>query len=1425
MFVHTAHGPGRVVEEQSVRGRKSFLVEGSGYKLWVDEKDLRVANEVNDDNSTTLPYDPTPQHPADMFSSESTIQPVNEIDSDETLSASDSLTFDDAEEYPYPGPSEDNFAGSSDEDEVRLMREGFMNRPPDGAHDSGIMRQPTPGYRGKHRPFPMPINGIYDTRESVDEYGPAEVWDTDDLAHAYDLGIGPANPGRKDWDDRMQDKFGPVWDENRPYPPSVEEMVQKLRQQNPGGGGESGFSRLKKRLMGGRDWPSEVDLGDNEPWAEEHQPEIKHFSRRQAAGYDDFANSQQDQQEAPEPNDADPQGDSQDNPAKPKKKLYDPRRYIDEILPAGMSSHLHDQQWSPGNWPGRAAGLYERPAGLSDKYVRVEAHVDHFSDPVQQFRDDPIGFVQKRAYMYADSVNQRLAEYVDLVEQDSSIRTAAWKDVRAKAMRLRREGRVHVKEVGPGRIYADVDGDNNTYETIVVKAGGVGPGSQSISEYFCSCDWGKWAFKRQSSYVGRLCSHGYASYLEMESRNMKAVSKNRTAGTDHYPTPEHLWEGQGPSHDEGGRPLRDSTPSEIQHLKDVSRALKRYWPKAFGSRIAGIVDDFKDWAEKENDGMIDQGAIDNYIYLCNSQIEGERPAIKEEDAEELYDALDDMKSIGGERNYDVDYLVSPGEAYKDKSYRTADVLHLRPQSLTPDFYFIEDGEDGETWIDVTKDERKTTGPDNMVKKSQILANLHYASDEELGEVVKDWAGAGDDLNKLRELSADEPDYGNRRKQNDEVRAVIDELHDRGIDASQFVAALLRTADTASDAAAEDSKKKPASESGQPSMSGSPSQTGQPGGSSSITKPDASQSAGSNDASAPATPSTPSAGKTNDLAAETKDPASVGFNGAPGSNPDRQNSGGSQPSISAGDVMSGLAQAGGTIMNALPGILQATPPILDSLKGIGSSIGNAISGAGAGANAVSGVGNAASGIANGLGGLAGGLGSLLHASNEIVQRHATPVGGFPNVQLTNQESFQGSGPNPKYWFGSSECYVDEHERERFVDVTDLDDDPIIKYTGDKPKQGPKKSSRRVADQTEKQRKKEFADNYRRQVERERRERNFSLNDPGVDTWEKDVISVQDPRHARVAELRGGDDYRPYENSQDSVDRWLEHQNLKFGPEDEEHVFDFPFGREPIHGREASRRPFVASEEDVRDDLLQAEGDEVHTLGEYHQFLDDARESGDDEVAALFEEALADEQDHAHNFGQALQHMGNSENANPKGSTLSSGGEIDESGVTNLDQVFRAGATNFGLSDWDDSRVKSYRKFVRQNGGQHSPRTLQEFLKQPHRKMNDSTVRKLQDYTSYAEQHEASRTAGFEDDGSDIVRQFQANIGNTALGANAGGRGGFSDAAIAEQARGFLRTAGRVYSLAEQRELEEESHPSGARNLKDLNLTGTHYEDAL
>jgi hypothetical protein len=86
--------------------------------------------------------------------------------------------------------------------------------------------------------------------------------------------------------------------------------------------------------------------------------------------------------------------------------------------------------------------------------------------------------------------------------------------------------------------------------------------------------------------------------------------------------------------------------------------------------------------------------------------------------------------------------------------------------------------------------------------------------------------------------------------------------------------------------------------------------------------------------------------------------------------------------------------------------------------------------------------------------------------------------------------------------------------------------------------------------------------------------------------------------------------------------------------------------------------------------------------------------------------------------------------------------------------------------------------------------------------------------------------------DVGTEAVGGGGNSPLGEDAIEAGGLalprmsrriSDDSIADNARKILRTAGRIYTLAEQRELEDEFHPRGARNLNELDLRGTHYED--
>lgn len=155
---------------------------------------------------------------------------------------------------------------------------------------------------------------------------------------------------------------------------------------------------------------------------------------------------------------------------------------------------------------------------LGSKYVKVPELNRVDPDSTEgRLRNDPERFAREsRTSHKLSSVDDRIVDALYLMDSDESFREAAWKDVRAKAVRLRTTGSVNTTSVTPRAIYATVKGDHGTYETIVVRGGAV-VGSGSITEWACSCPWGQHAFLRQHTYVGRLCSHAYAAYMELQS--------------------------------------------------------------------------------------------------------------------------------------------------------------------------------------------------------------------------------------------------------------------------------------------------------------------------------------------------------------------------------------------------------------------------------------------------------------------------------------------------------------------------------------------------------------------------------------------------------------------------------------------------------------------------------------------------------------------------------------------------------------------------------------------------------------------------------------------------------------------------------------------------------------------------------------------
>jgi len=97
--------------------------------------------------------------------------------------------------------------------------------------------------------------------------------------------------------------------------------------------------------------------------------------------------------------------------------------------------------------------------------------------------------------------------------------TATWRDVMAKAKRLRAEGAVRITHVASGTVIGEVRGDHATYESGFQSY----PGHRNVMAWICGCPWASYhqnERKGSTRYAGRMCSHVCAVRLEAQSRGM-----------------------------------------------------------------------------------------------------------------------------------------------------------------------------------------------------------------------------------------------------------------------------------------------------------------------------------------------------------------------------------------------------------------------------------------------------------------------------------------------------------------------------------------------------------------------------------------------------------------------------------------------------------------------------------------------------------------------------------------------------------------------------------------------------------------------------------------------------------------------------------------------------------------------------------------
>lgn len=361
---------------------------------------------------------------------------------------------------------------------------------------------------------------------------------------------------------------------------------------------------------------------------------------------------------------------------------------------------------------------------------------------------DPYDMIRvKESSLEYDYLDPRVGQYMDLIEADKQMRTAAWKDVRSKALRLRREGKVHVKTANPEAIYASVEGDTGTYDTIIIRGNVFDLGGQSVTQWSCDCGWGKWAFKRKISYVGRFCSHAYATYLEMQSQVNKGKKqwkrkKSDFGGVEELGSPDHFQNWLANTGQEFSKQSLDDygyenalAPWELDGLRDHIRnrvfsqkvanpaalapMLLRALPAA-GAMMGGGGGGEEQQAPAEPEGPSVDEAYNGLYAARDRNYRTEGPG-DPNDHNWSYDEEGGPEDDGWEEGKVWD---DNSGSYIWGSRRESDALRTKPNRLVPDFVF-NDTEDEHYFTDVTEDDRVTTGPDQIVHLSSYNDAFGY----------------------------------------------------------------------------------------------------------------------------------------------------------------------------------------------------------------------------------------------------------------------------------------------------------------------------------------------------------------------------------------------------------------------------------------------------------------------------------------------------------------------------------------------------------------------------------------------------------------------------------------------------------------------------------------------------------------------------
>ena len=377
-------------------------------------------------------------------------------------------------------------------------------------------------------------------------------------------------------------------------------------------------------------------------------------------------------------------------------------------------------------------------AKLGPKYVNAFQEHD-FTSLQARIDENPELVMAEYRERVAELVAQADQEYLERVglnehleASDHHIREAAWKDVRAKAVRLRHSGQVMTHAANPDIIATQVTGDHGTYEVMVIRSN-IFQGSSAVDSWTCECPWGQWAFVRDDKFLGRMCSHAYASLMELQAMTR---SKN--------PNPR----------------FRD-TPGIGFDMSEVRNRVR-------SSRTAESMD---------VETVIDYARDNVYDTLAENGLD-----IHDSEA---YDLIQETWRSSLGMYEDMYGLDIPEEVYNRYASRTDEVVDIGTKVFHRDYadiygtviedsgdaYLVDGGPGGEYWID-HEDARLASRTAEMVDIRPVGWDPYARSL----------------MNRLRDLWEEGSRPGRQKERNEEVQNLVQELRDRGYATDGIMAA-------------------------------------------------------------------------------------------------------------------------------------------------------------------------------------------------------------------------------------------------------------------------------------------------------------------------------------------------------------------------------------------------------------------------------------------------------------------------------------------------------------------------------------------------------------------------------------------------------------------------------------------------------------